>query len=90
MISSRLFTYQGAVADITTATATEILAELSGEAVGDTFEIVIVNTGSTNAATLVAGSGFTRVGSGVVAAGTSATFMGRIDSASAITIYRVS
>jgi len=90
MISSRLFTYDGAVANITTATATEILAELSGEAVGDTFEIVIVNIGSSNTATLVAGSGFTRVGSGAVAAGTSATFMGRIDSASAITIYRVS
>jgi hypothetical protein len=90
MISSRLFTYDGAVANLTTATAAEILAELSGEAVGDTFEIVIVNIGSTNTATLVAGSGFTRVGSGAVGAGTSATFMGRIDSASAITIYRVS
>jgi len=92
MISSRLFTYDGANADLTTATAAEILAALSGEEVGDTFEFVIVNieASGTDTATLVAGSGVTLRGNGGVVAATAATFMGRIDSASAITIYRVS
>lgn len=92
MISSRLFTYDGANADLTTATAAEILAVLSGEEVGDTFEFVIVNieASGTDTATLVAGSGVTLRGNGGVVAATAATFMGRIDSASAITIYRVS
>jgi hypothetical protein len=92
IVSSRLFTFNGTAGNLTTATAAQILAELSGEAVGDTFEIMIVNTDSTaeDAATLVGGDGVTIVGGAAVAGSSSATFMGRIDSASAITIYRVS
>jgi hypothetical protein len=93
IISNRLFTYNGGGAGtLTSATAALILAEMSGEAVGDTFEIVIVNTDSDSGhtATLAAagGSGITIVGSAVVAINSSATFIGRVDSTTAITFYR--
>jgi hypothetical protein len=93
IISSRLFTFNGAGAStLTSATAALILAEMSGEAVGDTFEIVIVNidSDSGHTATLAAagGSGITIVGSAVVAINSSATFIGRVDSTTAITFYR--
>jgi hypothetical protein len=90
LVSSRLFTFNGTAGNLTTATAAQILSELSGEAVGDTFEIVIVNTDSTaeDIATLVGGDGVTIVGSAAVAGSSSATFMGRVDSTTAITFYR--
>ena len=87
MVSSRIFHFTGGAGTLTTATAAAILSELSGEAVADTFEIVVVNTGS-GAATFTAGSGATITGSATVTNGTSATFIGRIDSTTAITFYR--
>lgn len=92
IISSRLFTFDGTAGNLTTATAAQILTEMSGEEVGDTFEILIVNTDSTagDAATLVGGTGVTIVGSAAVAGSSSATFMGRVASTTAITIYRIS
>jgi hypothetical protein len=90
MISSRLFKITPTAARaLTTATAAEILTAMSGESVGSTFEFVIVNlAGVTHAATLTAGTGVTLVGVAAVTASTSATFMGRVDSTTAITIYR--
>jgi hypothetical protein len=90
IISSRVFTITPTVArTLTTATAAEILTAMSGEGVGSTFEFVIVNlAGATFAATLAAGTGVTLVGVAAVSASSSATFMGRVDSTTAITIYR--
>jgi hypothetical protein len=90
IISSRLFTITTTAARaLTSATASEILTTMSGESVGSTFEFMIVNlAASTHAATLTAGTGVTLVGVAAVSAGTSATFMGRVDSTTAITIYR--
>jgi len=90
IISSRLFTITPTTGrTLTTATAADILTSMSGEGVGSTFEFVIVNLGGApNAATLAAGTGVTLVGVVAVSASTSATFMGRVDSTSAITIYR--
>ena len=90
IISSRLFTITPTAAQtLTTATAADILTAMTGEGVGSTFEFVIVNrAGATHAATLAAGTGVTLVGVVAVSASTSATFMGRVDSTSAITIYR--
>ena len=94
IVSSRLFTFDGTAGNLTTATAEEILAQLSGEAVGDTFEIVIVNIDPDAAgdATLVAGTGVTIAGAAtdidIIQNGTSATFIGRVDSTTAITFYR--
>ena len=90
MISSRLFKVTSATAvSLTTATAAEILTTMSGEGVGSTFEFTIVNVGSsTGVVTLVAGTGVTLVGLVTSAITTSSTFMGRVDSTTAITIYR--
>ena len=90
IISSRLFTITPTAArTLTTATAADILTAMTGEGVGSTFEFVIVNlAGVTFAATLAAGTGVTLVGVVAVSASASATFMGRVDSTSAITIYR--
>ena len=91
IISSRLFTITPTAARaLTTATAAEILTTMSGEGVGSTFEFVVVNLAeSIHRATLTAGTGVTLVGTAAVFAGTSATFTGRVDSTTAITIYRV-
>jgi hypothetical protein len=90
MISSRLFKVTSATAvSLTTATAAEILTTMSGEGVGSTFEFTVVNVGSsTGVVTLVAGTGVTLVGLVTSAITTSSTFMGRVDSTTAITIYR--
>ena len=90
MISSRLFKVTSAAAvTLTTATAAEILTTMTGEAVGSTFEFTIVNVGSSvGIVTLAAGTGVTLVGLVTSAITTSSTFMGRVDSTTAITIYR--
>ena len=90
IISSRLFKITPTAARVlTTGTAAEILTTMTGEAVGSTFEFTIVNLApATHAATLTAGTGVTLVGVAAVSALTSATFMGRVDSTTAITIYR--
>ena len=90
IVSSRLFKITPTAARaLTTGTAAEILTAMTGEGVGSTFEFTIVNlAAATHAATLTAGTGVTLVGVAAVPALTSATFMGRVDSTTAITIYR--
>jgi hypothetical protein len=90
IISSRLFKITPTAARaLTTGTAAEILTTMTGEGVGSTFEFTIVNlAAATHAVTLTAGTGVTLVGVAAVSALTSATFMGRVDSTTAITIYR--
>ncbi len=90
IISSRLFKITPTAARaLTTGTAAEILTTMTGEGVGSTFEFTIVNIGSgSGIVTLAAGTGVTLVGLATTAITTSATFMGRVDSTTAITIYR--
>jgi len=76
---------------VTTATGAEIIAELGAQAkVGQTFEVTIVNLGgSTYTSTLTAGaSGVTVTGVAAVQPGTSATFIGRVASTTAVVFYR--
>ncbi|MFM7826717.1 MAG: hypothetical protein ACKO82_03770 [Acidimicrobiaceae bacterium] len=89
IISSRLFTITPTAArTLTTATAADILTAMTGEGVGSTFEFVIVNLApATQTVTLAAGTGVTLVGVVAISSPNSATFMGRVDSTSAITIY---
>lgn len=76
---------------ITTATLADIKAEMGAQfKVGQTFEVHVVNLAAdTHALTLAGGDGVTVVGSAVVAAASSATFVGRIASATAAVFYRV-
>jgi len=88
MIDSGIFTITpSAGRALTTATATEIVAGLSGYQVGTWFDFTIVCLAAFEA-TLTAGAGVTLSGSAAVN-NVSATFKCRIDSASAVTIYRM-
>lgn len=74
--------------NLTTATAAQIIAHLTDEAVGTSFEFTIVNISGAKAPTLVAGSGVTIVGSSLVGVSSSATFVGVVTSTTAVSIYR--
>jgi hypothetical protein len=74
---------------ITTETAANIIAAFDEYRVGSTFEVTIVNLQpTTQAITFTAGTGVTITGSATVAAATSATFIGRVASASSVVYYR--
>lgn len=76
---------------VTTATGSEIVAELGPQAkVGQTFEVVVVNLGgSTFTSTFTAGAtGVTVTGVAAVQPGTSGTFIGRVATASTVVFYR--
>jgi hypothetical protein len=75
---------------VTTPIGTAIIAGLSEYRVGSTFEVTIVNlAGATHAITFTAGaSGVTVTGLATVAANTSATFIGRVASATSVIYYR--
>ena len=88
MIDSTIFTITPTVARIlTTDTAANLVAALPNYQVGTWFDIVIVNTAAFDV-TLAAGAGITLVGK-VVINNVSGTWKARIDSASAVTIYRM-
>ena len=75
---------------VTTPIGTAIIAALEEYRVGSTFEVTIVNlAGATHAITFTAGaSGVTITGLATVAANTSATFIGRVASATTVVYYR--
>jgi hypothetical protein len=79
-----------AARDITTATGAQIIALLGNAAVGDCTEFTVINlAAATHVLTLVAGaSGVTLVGLATVQPATSATWLVRYDSATAVTFYR--
>jgi hypothetical protein len=76
----------------TTATAAAIITALGDTVkVGQTFEVTVVNLASaTHAVTFTANADakLLLVGSGVVAAASSATFIGRVTAADAVTFFR--
>ena len=75
---------------VTTPVAADILAAMEEKRVGSTFEVTIVNLASaTHAITFTAGAtGVTVTGLATVAANTSATFKGRVASATTVVFYR--
>ena len=88
MIDSGIFTITPTVARaLTTDTATNLVAAMAGYQVGTWFDIVIVCLAAF-AATLGGGTGVTIVGNAVVN-NSSGTWRARIDSASAVTLYRM-
>ena len=88
MVDSGIFTITPTVArTLTTDTAANLVAAMAGYQVGTWFEFTIVCLAAF-AVTLAAGTGVTIVGS-AVANNVSATFKARIDSATAVTIYRL-
>lgn len=87
MIDSGIFTITPTVARIlTTDTAANIVVGLPGYQVGTWFEFTIVNNAAFDV-TLAAGTGVTIVGK-AIANNVSGTFLARVDSATAVSIYR--
>lgn len=88
MIDSGIFTITPSVARIlTTDTAVNIVAGMSGYQVGTWFDITIVNTAAFDV-TLAAGAGVTLSGN-VIVHKAAATWRARIDSSTAVTFYRM-
>lgn len=74
----------------TVPTGTLTCAALKGYAVGDTFEVNVVNlAASSHPLVITAGTDATLVGSGSVSAGTSGTFKVRVSAANTVVWYRV-
>jgi len=90
LLESKLFTCTPTAArTFTTATAAQLLAALTDEATGTSFEFTIVNlAGATHAITLAGGTDVTIVGAAGVAAATSGTFVGVVQSDNTVKVYR--
>ena len=90
LIVSKLFTCTPSAArNFTTATAAQIVAHLVDEAAGTSFEFTIVNKAAdTHAITLVGGTNVTVVGAAAVAAASSGTFVGVVQSDNTVKVYR--
>lgn len=87
MIDSGIFTITPTAARaLTTDTAANLVADMTGYQVGSYFEFTIVNNAAF-AVTLTAGTGITLVGVAVIN-NVSGTWLARIDSATGITMYR--
>ena len=91
LIDSKLFV-QTPTADrtFTLPTAALVLAALTDEAVGTSFEFTIVNLASAYEIVVTTNTGWTITGGGFMTVfdGTSATFLAVVTSASAIQLYR--
>ena len=89
-LANGLFTYTGAAVNLTLPTVALVEADISSASkVNAAFDFAIVNTGATNAATLVVGTGWTIVGAAAVAAATSGQFRARKTGDGAWTAYRI-
>ena len=74
----------------TIPTGTLTCAALKGYAVGDTFEVNVINlAAATHALTVTAATGATIVGSATVSAATSATFRVQVSAANTVVWHRV-
>ena len=88
-LTSGIITYTGAAVNLTLPTAADLEALVSSAKDNSAFDVVIINTGATNAATVVVGTGWTIVGVAAVNAVTSAQFRARRTAAGAWTLYRI-
>ena len=91
LLNSKLFV-QTPTADrtFTLPTAALVLAALTDEAVGTSFEFTIVNVATSYEVVVTTNTGWTITGGGFMTVfdGTSATFLAVVTSASAIQLYR--
>jgi len=91
IIDSKIFKQTPSAARaVTTPTAALLVAAATDYVAGTTFEFSIINlAAATHVITLTAGVGVTLVGVATVQPVESARFAARIDSATAVTVYRL-
>jgi hypothetical protein len=90
LLNSKLFTATPTAGrTFTTATAALIVAALTDEVAGTSFEFTVINkAAATHAITLAGGTSVTVVGLATVAAATSGTFVGVVQSDNSVKLYR--
>jgi hypothetical protein len=90
LVTSKLFTATPTAArTFTTATAALIVAALTDEVAGTSFEFTVVNKAAdTHAITLAGGTSVTVVGLATVSATLSGTFVGVVQSDNSVKLYR--
>jgi hypothetical protein len=90
LLTSKLFTATPTAArTFTTATAALIVAALTDEVAGTSFEFTVVNKAAdTHAITLAGGTSVTVVGLATVSATLSGTFVGVVQSDNSVKLYR--
>lgn len=75
--------------NIQAPTAASLISAMAGETTGDCFEVTIINLSASAAnMTLTVNTGTTIVGSATIASASSATFIVRVASSSAVVFYR--
>lgn len=88
-LATGIITYNGAAAALTVPLGTDLESNFGSMKVNSCFDFYIINTGSTNAATVTANTGCTLVGAAAVAAGASCQWRVRKTAASTYVFYRV-
>lgn len=88
-LASGIITYNGAAVNLTVPLGADIDAAFPSMKVDSCFDFNIINTGSTNAATVTANTGCTLVGAAAVAAAASCQWRVRKTAASTFVFYRV-
>lgn len=88
-LTNGIVTYTGAAVNLTLPTVADLEVLVSSAKVNSCFDFSIINTGATNAATVVVGTGWTLVGVAAVSAVTSATWRARKTGDGSWTAYRL-
>ena len=88
-LTNGIITYTGAAVNLTLPTVADLEVLVSSAKVNSCFDFSIINTGATNAATVVVGTGWTLVGVAAVSAVTSATWRARKTGDGTWTAYRL-
>lgn len=88
-LTNGIVTYTGAAVNLTLPTVADLEVLVSSAKVNSCFDFSIINTGATNAATVVVGTGWTLVGVAAVSAVTSATWRARKTGDGTWTAYRL-
>lgn len=91
-LANGLFTFNGTAGNLTLPAVADVEADISSASKVDAaFDFYVINIdGGSDAITVAAGTGWTLVGAGAVAAGTSGHFRARKTGVGTWTCYRVS
>jgi hypothetical protein len=88
-LANGIITYTGAAVNLTMPLGVDLDAAFASMKVNSSFDFYIINTGATNAATVVANTGVTLVGAAAVAAATSCNWRVRKTADATYVAYRV-
>lgn len=88
-LATGLITYTGAAVNLTVPTGAALDAAFGNMKVNSSFDFNIINTGATNAATVVSNTGCTIVGAAAVAAAASCQWRVRRTADATYVFYRV-